>query len=644
MSSSSNRDAIQHVKWLNKRTIVFLGENPGETPEVYSLDVGTKRPKKLTNHPTPVVAFDISSDGQEILYEATPASRSVLKAPETRRTGVVISTQEIADLLAPNCAVGQERDAADRQLFVQRKGQGALRIYSTDFLTEYLPLSLSPTGRYGLLVAYVRDIPQAWAEYKDELLHRYITERRRPGQISGVSRYMLVDTIRRTLISLVDAPQWRNQGLAWARDGSSVFVSGTFLSLDSADSAERETRKNRTFVLEVKLPSREIAKVTDRNLRVLKWDEHTRKLILDEGYWWKDRSPEAYEKIGSAWKQVPVNEEDALASTRLSVTLEEDINTPPQIFISEPKGRRKSLLFDLNPAFAEFRFGKVEAVTWRATDGHLADGGLYLPPDYAPGRRYPLVIQTHGFRKDRFWMNGPWNSAFAAQPLAALGIVVLQVGNARYGEDMKFSNTPSEGPRQMATYEGAIDYLDSRGLVDRSHVGLVGFSRTAFYVAFTLTHSRYHFAAATLADGFDGGYINYMLWPNSDYVGVNGGLPVGSDLESWRLNSPGFNLDKVNVPVRLEDYGSVGVLAGWQWFSGLSLLQKPVDFIWLPYGGHLLVKPWERLASQQGNVDWFAFWLRGIEDPDPAKKDQYVRWKKMWQMINEDNKNSEPRP
>jgi len=37
----------------------------------------------------------------------------------------------------------------------------------------------------------------------------------------------------------------------------------------------------------------------------------------------------------------------------------------------------------------------------------------------------------------------------------------------------------------------------------------------------------------------------------------------------------------------------------------LSALGKPVDFLWLPRGTHLLVKPWERLASQQGNVDWF---------------------------------------
>jgi len=32
------------------------------------------------------------------------------------------------------------------------------------------------------------------------------------------------------------------------------------------------------------------------------------------------------------------------------------------------------------------------------------------------------------------------------------------------------------------------------------------------------------------------------------------------------------------------------------------------------------------MISQQGNVDWFRFWLNGEEDPDPAKADQHNRW------------------
>ncbi len=33
------------------------------------------------------------------------------------------------------------------------------------------------------------------------------------------------------------------------------------------------------------------------------------------------------------------------------------------------------------------------------------------------------------------------------------------------------------------------------------------------------------------------------------------------------------------------------------------------------------------LLRQQGAVDWFAFWLKGEADPDPAKAAQYTRWR-----------------
>jgi hypothetical protein len=58
----------------------------------------------------------------------------------------------------------------------------------------------------------------------------------------------------------------------------------------------------------------------------------------------------------------------------------------------------------------------------------------------------------------------------------------------------------------------------------------------------------------------------------------------------------------------------------------------------LPHAPHLLVKPWERMVSQQGDVDWFTFWLQGYEDPDPAKRDQYTRWEHLRDLQNAEEK------
>ena len=628
MSSSSNREGVKNVKWLaDNETIVFLGENPGETPQIYSLDIRSMQLRKLTSHSSVIVAYDISRSGDQIVFEAHPPSIKKIDTPEVRRNGIVITGGYPDDILTEDCDTGQ--NTGSEQLYVQGRDGIATQVETNDFISDWEPLSVSPNGHFALVSVYLKDVPQAWAEYQDEILHRYVLENRRISAYSSIRQYQLLDTSKKKLQPLLDAPvSFSTMGFTWVNDGQSLVVSGSYLPLDVADSEARKERTRLPFVAEVSLPDRQYLPITTRALIAQQWNSSTGTLVLQE--------PEeataalfAYQKQGLAWHETPPGKASG-GITPPEVVLEEDLNTPPHLYLWDAGQKRKTLLLDLNPQFCRLSFGRVEEIRWKATDGHEVVGGLYLPPDYEPGVRYPLVIQTHGFNKDKFWIDGPFSSAFAAQPLAAKGIVVLQVGgSAQTGQGKNVTGTPEEGPREMAAYEGAIDHLDRRGLIDRDRVGITGFSRTVFKVGYTLTHSKYHFAAATLADGFEGGYVNYVLFQGVDSVGVNGGLPSGASLDLWLKNAPGFNLDRVTAPVRIEEYAYGSLLGGWEWFSGLSFRAKPVELIWIPFGTHLLVKPWERLVSQRGNVDWFDYWLQGRSDPDPAKRQQYQRWEAM---------------
>jgi len=628
MTSSSNREGIKNVKWLgDNETIVFLGENSGEIPQVYSLAVKSRKLTKLTSHPTPIVSYDISWSGDQIIFEAHPPSVKKIDTPEVRRNGLIITGGYPDNILTEDCAI--ERPDQSEQLYVQGPDGVVSHIETDDFLSDWEPLSMAPNGHFGLVSVYRKEIPQEWAQYEDEILRPYFREKRKIGEYSNVAQYMLLDTQRKILQPFVDAPLSSGAtGFAWVESGQSLVISGTYLPLDVRDPEVRSERTRRPFVVEVMLPKRRYFPITSRSLAIREWRSSSAILVLEEpGH--VAVHPVGYQKRGSAWHEIS-QVDSSLTSPSPEVVLEEDLNTPPRLYFADSDGKQKVLLLDLNPQFRGLALGRVSEFHWRARDGHDMTGGLYLPPDFSPGKRYPLVIQTHGFDKDRFWIDGPFSSAFAAQPLASRGIAVLQVGQpVESGPHRTASNTTEEGPREMAAYEGAIDELDRQGLIDPSRVGLIGFSRTAYRVAYTLTHSKYHFAAATLADGFEGGYVNYVLFQAVDSVWVNGGLPSGESLQSWLKRSPGFNLDKVMAPVRIEEYAYGSVLGGWEWFSGLSFRDKPVELIWIPFGTHLLVKPWERLVSQQGNVDWFDYWLNRRSDPDPAKRQQYQRWDRM---------------
>ena len=132
-----------------------------------------------------------------------------------------------------------------------------------------------------------------------------------------------------------------------------------------------------------------------------------------------------------------------------------------------------------------------------------------------------------------------------------------------------------------------------------------------------------------MADGITGSYFSYIVSPNQEYEGLNGAKPFGEGLSLWLKNSPGFNLDKIDTPVRIEAYSAGSVLGSWEWYAGLQRLEKPVDFVYLPGAAHILVRPSDRMISQGGTVDWFSFWLQGYEDPDPVKADQYKRWREL---------------
>src|SRR5260370_2682376 len=141
-----------------------------------------------------------------------------------------------------------------------------------------------------------------------------------------------------------------------------------------------------------------------------------------------------------------------------------------------------------------------------------------------------------------------------------------------------------------------------------------------------------------MASTVDGGYFYYLASQNfmpvaaEDMEALYGGLPFGAGLPSWVRNSPGFNMEKVDTPIRLEANEPVGLTGFWEWFTGLRRLGKPVELIYMPDGAHVLVKPWNRLTSQQSNVDWFCFWLNSPENPDPRKTEQYVRWRNLLKL------------
>ena len=643
-SSSSNRDAIEGATWLgDNETVAFLGERPGESHQLYTLNTQTHTLQKLTNHPTNLSSYSIGPDGREIAYTAEAPAKNIFDQ-KAQREGVVVSTQSLSDLLTGKGIAAPY--VGDQQLFF-RSDDGPSRLLGVPgqiLAGGSIPI-LSPDGRYIAMPLQVAEIPAEWLEYLEPHIQELARRKLNPGGYSWLYRYVLIDVKTGDNRVLLDSPIADGWGtdLAWSPDSHSVLITNARLPLSDSFGAERQARRSKSLSFELNIPSGKITKITDQDVKLLMWSRSGNEVTFTAGRWNLKSAPKiVFKRNGDKWERTTVSTEP---HDPLEITIEQSMNNPPRIVAVDPIAEKHLSLLNLNPNFQELDFAKVEEIEFKDSEGHRVKGGLYYPLHYEPGKRYPLVIQTHEWYRDRFLIDGPYPTAFAAQPLAAKGIMVLQ---AEYFEDQdpdwfsKVVNTPKEISRYVSAYEGGVDYLDEKGLIDRNRVGIIGFSRTCLYVKYALTHSRHRFAAASINDGIDGGYFQYIAFSTNvnipmEFEEFNGGPPFGQSLKSWMKRSPSFNLDKVQTPVRITAENPDVVLFEWEWFAALRRLGKPVEMITMQDGLHELQRPWERLISLQGNVDWFCFWLKGEEDTDPAKAEQYKRWREL-RKLQEENK------
>jgi hypothetical protein len=421
----------------------------------------------------------------------------------------------------------------------------------------------------------------------------------------------------------------------WSSDGRQIVVVNTFLPVENVDAAEKGRRAHpcsaavigldglvaRCVVYRSELPVQRASFGQTANEVVIQFlrDPAIYKFRFANGTW----QPEA------PTPKEPSERADScdLSAERVAgvkVEIVEDLNVPPMLSATDCDTAKHKTIWDPNPRLGEMKLGEASIIEWKDSTGYHWKGRLVTPPEVIAGHRYPLVIEPYGFDEHIFVTDGGHTTAWATRPLAAAGIVVVELWPRQ-----DHILTEDETRDQIAGFQSVIGKLVSEGLVDPERVGIIGFSRTCYYALSAILEDSPRFAAATLADGVNQSYVQSLFfpWTEKETDAIYGTKPIGKGLRTWVDKAPGFRLDRIGAPVRIEAIGASSVLLEWEIYASLRAQNKPVDFIYIPDGQHTLQKPLDRMASQQGNVDWFRFWLQDYEDPDPAKAAQYKLWR-----------------
>lgn len=663
VTTKGSRPGIERLQWIDDSHVAYIERNNDEASSVVASSTQDRSKKTLVSGESEVVDYSVSRDGETVVF-AMSGTRPYGEAFEK---GYVVERKMMTDVMVGGAGKGVLKPLA---FYMKRMATSETRrldvpedIYSPiwDALPAVRRISMSPDGMHATVFTMIRNVPQGWNRYDfiQDLVRGNSVGTEGSGGTDAAAlaglldfaypsgqlkQYWLVDTVTLKTRALIDSPTgysgW-DQGAFWTSDSSRVVVSPTYLPLEGVEGEEFERRRGQQWTASVDVHSGELVRLAglqDGPLPGLREIGSGTICSIDRA---EPRGIPAkcfrFTPQGS-WVDVSLKEVRPLW---LSIT--EAMNSAPQISAYNAVLEQGRTITDQNPQLRTLKVGLERELVWKDKYGREYTGGMVLPPDFRSDRRYPLVIQTTGFTKGEFLVDGGrgMSSAYAARPFASRGIIVLVMpgvsGDVAGGAAANwFVDSELQKFRWMT--EGAIDKLVADGFVDRERVGIVGFSFGGMLVLHTITFSDHHFAAATICHSSLGTPFSYAsLYGISYPAGMNsfeqpdivGSRFFGSGIEKWVERSPAFHLDRVSAPLRIEHIGENSFPEYWDVYANLKRNQRPVEMIHIPNGGHQLEPPLSRMASQEGNVDWFSYWLLGEEDPRSEKADQYRRWDAM---------------
>jgi hypothetical protein len=95
----------------------------------------------------------------------------------------------------------------------------------------------------------------------------------------------------------------------------------------------------------------------------------------------------------------------------------------------------------------------------------------------------------------------------------------------------------------------------------------------------------------------------------------------------WQKLSPELNLDRIHAPILMQ-FPEEEYMFDLNYAIPMMLSHR-ADLYVFPNEPHNKFQPKHKLAVYERNLDWFRFWLQGYEDPNPAKREQYIHWREM---------------
>lgn len=293
-----------------------------------------------------------------------------------------------------------------------------------------------------------------------------------------------------------------------------------------------------------------------------------------------------------------------------------------EIYVSPIVSPKLQRITSINEQIKSWRVAKSEIISWISKDGATIEGVLHKPDNYDPKKKYPLLVVIHG---------GPTGIDYPTPVPAYVypivqwlnkGALVLRPnyrGSAGYGEAFRSLNVENLGVGDAWDVISGVEYLDSKGLIDKSKMGCMGWSQGGYISAF-LTTTTNIFKAISVGAGISDWstyYVNTDIHPfTRQYLKAT----PWSNPEIYKKTSPISYINQAKTPTLIQ-HGEfdkrVPIPNAYELLQGLRDHNVDSELIVYKGFGHGITKPKERLAATWHNWKWFGkyIWNEEIELP-----------------------------
>ena len=293
------------------------------------------------------------------------------------------------------------------------------------------------------------------------------------------------------------------------------------------------------------------------------------------------------------------------------------LTTPGELFLAAGDGSGLKQLTHQNDAIlAALEMNSPEKFWFEGAEGTKVEAMLLKPPQFAAGRKYPMLVLLHG-GPQTMWSDA-WGYRWNAEVFSAAGYVTLMInrrGSTGYGQKFTDEITNDWGGRAYGDVMKGIDAAITKyPFIDKTKLAAAGGSYGGYMADWLATHTDRFKAIVSHAGVYDkvSMYATEELWfEEHDMQGTPWTAP--ENYKKWSPSTYAGELGKYKTPTLVvcgeKDY-RVPYTQSLEFFNALQRQGVPSKIMIFPDEGHWVLKPQNAQIWYKTFLDWVGMYVK----------------------------------